>query len=80
MQDLALEEPETPLKRITHPVEAALIALDQREQIVEILEQHRLDSLPVVDVRQQAYGCGSLWQPVQGHRSRSDIRHAEDGR
>ena len=68
MQDLALEDPGTPLKRIMHPAEAVLIALDQREQIVEILEQHRLDSLPVVDGENRLMGVvryGSLFSAIE---------------
>lgn len=68
LQDLALEETETPLKRITHPAEAVLSAFDQREEIVNILEQHRLDSLPVVDVNDRLMGVvryGSLFKAIE---------------
>lgn len=68
IQDLALEELDTPLKRIMHPVEATLSAMDQREQIVEILDQHRLDALPVVDVDGRLMGVvryGSLFSAIE---------------
>jgi magnesium transporter len=59
LQDLALSEPNTQLKGILHPAEAMLTALDQREQIVDLLDQYRLDSLPVVD------GVGKLMGVVR---------------
>lgn len=68
MQDLALEEFDTPLKRIMQPVEAALSALDQREQIVETIDQHRLDALPVVDAEGRLMGVvryGSLFSAIE---------------
>lgn len=68
LQDMALEEAGTPLKRIQHPATAVLSAFDQREQIVEILEQHRLDSLPVVDSDGKLMGVvryGSLFRAIE---------------
>ena len=68
VQDLALEDEDIPLKRIMHPAEAVLGALDQREQIVEMLEQHRLDALPVTDANGKLMGVvryGSLFRAIQ---------------
>ncbi|MGB5292743.1 MAG: magnesium transporter, partial [Lysobacterales bacterium] len=68
MQDLALEGEDVPLKRIMHPAEAVLSASDQREEIVEMLEQFRLDALPVTDVDGKLMGVvryGSLFRAIQ---------------
>ena len=68
MQDMALENEDTPLKRIMHPAEAVLSASDQREQIVEMLERYRLDALPVTDVDGKLMGVvryGSLFRAIQ---------------
>ena len=68
LQDLALEETGTPLKRIMHPAEAVLSAFDQRQEIVNILDQHRLDSLPVVDGDNRLMGVvryGSLFKAIE---------------
>lgn len=68
IQDLALEDENTPLKRIMHPVEAVLSAMDQRKQIVEMLEQHRLDALPVADTDGKLMGVvryASLFRAIQ---------------
>ena len=68
IQDLALENGDTLLKRIMHPTEAVLSASDQREQVVEMLETYRLDSLPVTDVDRKLMGVvryGSLFQAIQ---------------
>lgn len=56
VQDLAIENPATPLKKLKHGVEAVLGPLDQREEIVELLDQHRLDSLPVADANGRLMG------------------------
>ena len=68
MQDMALVEGDTPLKRIMHPAEAVLSALDQREQIVDMLELHRLDALPVTDPDGRLMGVvryGSIFRAIQ---------------
>ena len=51
-----------------YPAEAVLSALDQREQIVEMLEQSRLDALPVTDTDGKLMGVvryGSLSRAIQ---------------
>jgi magnesium transporter len=68
VQDLALEDPDQLLSHIMHPADAVLGPLDQREQIVELLDQHRLDALPVVDVNGQLMGVvryGSLFSAIE---------------
>lgn len=68
MQDLALEEGETLVRRIMHPAEAVLDPFDQREQIVELLDRYRLDSLPVVDPERRLLGIvryASLFQAIE---------------
>ena len=68
MQDLALVDGDIKLKRIMHPVEAVLSAMDQREQIVQMLEQYRLDALPVADTDRKLMGVvryGSLFRAIQ---------------
>ena len=56
VQDLALADPDQLLRYIMHPADAVLGPLDQREQIVDLLDQHRLDALPVVDANEKLMG------------------------
>ncbi len=68
IQDLAMEEADTPLKRIMYPAEAVLSALDQREEIVEMLERYRLDALPVTDADGKLMGVvryGGLFRAIK---------------
>jgi len=68
VQDLALEDPGTPILGIMQPAEAMLSAIDQREQIVSLLEQYRLDSLPVVDAQERLIGVvryASLFSAIE---------------
>lgn len=46
---LALAEPGQTLDSISHGVVAVVKPMDTREQIVELLEDHHLDELPVID-------------------------------
>ncbi len=49
VQDLALGEPEATVATLMAPVVATVDPLAAREDIVEILNEHRIDSLPVID-------------------------------
>lgn len=50
IQQLALAQPATPLSDLAQPITAAVNALDPRDEVVEIVEKHRLTDLPVVDL------------------------------
>ncbi len=68
VQDLALEDEDVPLQRIMHSAPAVLNPLDQREQIVELLDRHRVDSLPIVDSKRRLLGVvryASLFQAIE---------------
>lgn len=68
MQDLAMADPNTLIKHIMYPAEASLSAMDQRERIVDILEQFRLDALPVVDSDHRLMGVvryGTLFSAIE---------------
>ena len=57
-----------PLQRIMHSAPAVLNPLDQREQIVELLDRHRVDSLPIVDSKRRLLGVvryASLFQAIE---------------
>lgn len=49
MQDLALATGDTLLKDLMQPVEGFVRTMDPREEVVELLDRTRLDSVPVVD-------------------------------
>lgn len=49
MQDLALADGATPLRQLLRPVPATVGPLAPRQEIVDVLDEHRQDSLPVVD-------------------------------
>ena len=68
MQDLALAEHDLPMRRLLHTADAVLDPLDPREQIVELLDRYRLDSLPVVDSDGRLMGIvryASLFQAIE---------------
>lgn len=49
IKDFALAEPDRTLDSLSHGVVAAVFPMDPREEVVEKLEQFRLEELPVVD-------------------------------
>lgn len=49
LQDLALAPADAVLRDLMHPPEGAVSALAPREDVVEVLDRSRLDSVPVVD-------------------------------
>ena len=69
IQDLALADGDEPLRNYMQPVEGAVTALDPREEVVDLLDRTRQDSIPVVD------GEGRLLGVV---RYRSLFRAIED--
>ncbi len=50
MQDLALAEPFQELKELGHPLKAFVNPTDPREEVVAKMEEHKISSLPVVDL------------------------------
>jgi len=68
MQDLALADPDTQMKRLMYSADARLSAMDQREQIIDTLDQSRLDALPVVDTDNRLMGVvryGALFDTIE---------------
>jgi magnesium transporter len=49
LQDLALAERDAPLREYVQPVEDMVTAMAPREEVVDLLDRSRLDSVPVVD-------------------------------
>lgn len=50
IQDIAVSEPETELQALATPVSATVTPVTTRAEVVELLEQHQLADLPVVDI------------------------------
>lgn len=50
LQDLALADPARPLGELTQPLHAGVPPTAPREEVVGLLERHRLSDLPVVDL------------------------------
>ncbi|MDZ7671042.1 MAG: magnesium transporter [Gammaproteobacteria bacterium] len=69
MQDLALAAADEPLRSYMQPVEGVVTAMAPREEVVDLLDRSRLDSVPVVD------GEGKLMGVV---RYRTLFRAIED--
>lgn len=69
MQDLALASADEPLRSYMQPVEGVVTAMAPREEVVDLLDRSRLDSVPVVD------GDGKLMGVV---RYRTLFRAIED--
>ena len=49
LQDVALEDPELPLGRLSRGMPPSVRALASRDEVIETFESHRTASLPVVD-------------------------------
>ena len=49
LQDLAIADPKQTLAAIARPLLAVVAPVSTRDEVVELLEQHKLASLPVVD-------------------------------
>lgn len=56
MQDLALARPEQRLRELSSELQGSVPASAGREEIVELLDRYRVDSLPVVDVEGRLMG------------------------
>jgi len=56
IQDLALASADEPLSSLMQPVEGYVTALAPREEVVELLDRTRLDSVPVVDAEGKLMG------------------------
>lgn len=50
IQDIAVSEPETELQALATPVSATVTPVTTQAEVVELLEQHQLADLPVVDI------------------------------
>jgi magnesium transporter len=72
MQDLALAELDSPLEMLMREPEGAITVTAPREEIVERLEDARLDALPVVDIENRLIGVvryASLFRAVEAEAS-----------
>jgi magnesium transporter len=68
MQDLALAGRDDPLRNYMQPVEGVVTALAPREEVVDLLDRSRLDSVPVVDADGRLMGVvryRSLFQAIE---------------
>jgi len=57
VQDLATSSAHTTLDEIMHPPKAAVNDMASQEEVVELLDQHRLTDLPVVDIDGRLVGA-----------------------
>ncbi len=56
MQQLVLATPEQNLKTLTKPIRASASVLDPRNEVAEVMQTHRIDSLPVIDGSERLVG------------------------
>ncbi len=56
IQDLALADPLLPVDTIARPARTAVLATASREEVVELIEKHKLTDLPVIDVDGEIVG------------------------
>lgn len=76
IQELALAPPDAPLKDLLVPVSATVNAVSSREEVVELLEKHKLVDLAVIDVEGRLLGIiynRTLLQAIQEDAS-ADIQ------
>lgn len=50
IQDLALADPLLPLSAVARPVRAAILPTAAREEVIEMIDRHKLTDLPVINV------------------------------
>jgi magnesium transporter len=68
IQEMALAPPSTPLRDLVIPVSATVNGVASRDEVVEVLEKHKLVDLAVVDVEGHLLGIiyhGTLIQAIQ---------------
>ena len=68
MQAMAMADSEQTLKEILEDVDASVLATAPRSEVVELLDRHRVDSLPVVDVEGRLLGVvryQTLFQAIE---------------
>jgi magnesium transporter len=68
MQDLALAGGDEPLRQYMQGIEGVVTALAPREEVVDLLDRTRLDSVPVVDAEGKLMGVvryRSLFQAIE---------------
>lgn len=56
IQDMALADPMTPMASLLHPVDQVAQLTSTEEDLVELFDRTRLDSIPVVDIEQKLIG------------------------
>lgn len=56
LQDLALEDPETPIANLVRGAPVAVLAIAPRDEVLETFEARRAESLPVVDIDRRLLG------------------------
>jgi magnesium transporter len=56
LQDIALADPATPLSELLHPVGACATLTSTEQDLVEICDKFRVDSIPVVDAELKLIG------------------------
>lgn len=68
MQDMALADRESRMSSLIHPVEGVATLTSPREDLVEIFDQSRVDSIPIVDTESRLVGVvryASLFQAAE---------------
>jgi magnesium transporter len=56
LQDIALEEPDTPIASLARHAPVAVLATAPRDEVLETFESRRAESLPVVDIDRRLLG------------------------
>ncbi len=67
-QDLIIAEPDFLLKNVARPIQTAVDTLAPREDVVQLLEKHKLENLPVIDISGRLVGVirnETLFQAVE---------------
>ena len=73
MQDLALAEPAEIVGDLVQPVEAVVGPMTTREEVGEILEEHRLSDLAVVDLDGRLLGAIRHAAMVEAEKERASV-------
>ena len=76
MQSMAMAEPEQRMAEIVEPLEGVVLATAPRRDVIEQLEQYRVDSLPVVDIDGKLLGVvryKSIFKVIESQAS-ADIQ------
>jgi magnesium transporter len=73
LQDMALATPETRMSSILHPVQGLAYLTSPRDELIDIFDQYRVDSVPVVDQDHKLIGVVRYTSLIQAAEDEATV-------